>query len=139
MEAKVRSASEQIQIFDRFRKKFILLTPEEWVRQHYVGHLVRAYAVPESLLLIESQIKYGTLNKRPDIVVMGLKNRPWLIVECKSTEVPLGPDVLHQVVTYASVLNPMYIGITNGLEHIYFEFQPELKNFVLVKDLPCYA
>ena len=139
MEAKVRSASEQIQIFDRFRKKFIVLTPEEWVRQHYIGHLVDAYSVPESLLLIESQIKYGALSKRPDIVVMGSNNRPWLIVECKSVEVSLGPEVFDQVVTYASVLNPKFIGITNGLEHIYFEFQPELKNFVLIKDLPCFV
>jgi hypothetical protein len=135
--AKVRSVNQQIQIFDRFRKKYLTLTPEEWVRQHYANYLVKEKSIPESRLMLESEIKYGKVSKRPDIIVVDPNNLVFLIVECKASEVKLDQSVYDQTITYASVLEPKYLALTNGFKHIYFQFQPETKNFVSIVDIPC--
>lgn len=135
--AKVRSVNQQIQIFDRFRKKYLTLTPEEWVRQHYANYLVKEKSIPESRLMLESEIKYGKVSKRPDIIVVDPNNLVFLIVECKAAEVKLDQSVYDQTITYASVLEPKYLALTNGFKHIYFQFQPETKNFVSIVDIPC--
>lgn len=136
MEAKVRTVDSTIQIFDRFRKKFVPLTPEEWVRQHFATNLVNAYAVPESRLLLESEVSYGSVKKRPDLAVVGNNGETWLLAEFKSTDVDLDESVWQQACTYASVLHPKFMILSNGLQHIYAQFKPEIGNFVYIKDLP---
>jgi hypothetical protein len=136
MEAKVKRASEQIQIFDRFRKKFIVLTPEEWVRQHFAHYLLSHKMVPESALMLESEIKYGKVRKRPDISVVNMNNSIWLVVELKASDVAIDENVWQQALTYGSVLKPKYIGLSNGLTHIFSEFRPELNKYVFINDLP---
>ncbi|MDC1222329.1 type I restriction enzyme HsdR N-terminal domain-containing protein [Salibacteraceae bacterium] len=113
------------------------LTPEEWVRQHYANYLVKEKSIPESRLMLESEIKYGKVSKRPDISVVDPNNLVFLIVECKAPEVELDQSVYDQTITYASVLEPKYLALTNGFKHIYFQFQPETKNFVSIVDIPC--
>ena len=136
-EAKVRSENKQIQIFDCFRKKFVILTPEEWVRQHFANYLVSHKSIPETRLMLESEIKYGQVSKRPDISVIDRNNLVYLIVECKASNVTLDQSVYDQTMTYASILKPKYLALTNGLEHMYFQFQPETMNFVSIEDIPC--
>lgn len=135
--AKVRIAEQQIQIFDRFRKKYLLLTPEEWVRQHFANFLNTRFKIAESRIVLESEIKYGKVRKRPDIAVMDQNNTVLLIVECKAPEIVLDESVWMQTITYASVLNPKFLALTNGIQHNYFQFQPETKNFVSIDELPC--
>lgn len=136
MDAKVKRAGEQIQIFDRFRKKFVVLTPEEWVRQHFANFLVLQKSIPESAMLLESEIVYGKVRKRPDICVVDRNKAIWLLVEVKAVDIVIDELVWQQALTYGSVLNPLYIGISNGITHIFSEFRPELNKYVFINELP---
>lgn len=138
MEAKVKSEAGVSYIFDRFRKKYVQLTPEEWVRQHFASALVQSAQVPESLIILESEIAYGKVRKRPDIVVMKPDQSIWMLVECKAPDVHLSEAVWQQTFTYGSVLNPRIMAVTNGRQHIIYAFQSEIEKFVLVKAIPNY-
>lgn len=136
MDAKVKRASGVHHIFDRFRKKYVQLTPEEWVRQHFAMALMTTSQVPESLIMLESEIGYGHIRKRPDIVIMNTDQTVWLLVECKAPTITLDEQVWQQTFTYGSVLKPKMMAVTNGLEHIICEFQPEKGKFVLRNGIP---
>ena len=100
------------------RKKTLLLTPEEWVRQHIIHYLVTHKNVPLGLLASEYAIKVNKLARRCDIVVFGTDQKPKLIVECKSPQVAINHSVLHQVSQYNFQLNVDYLFLTNGLRHV---------------------
>lgn len=111
---KFRTENGREQVFDRFRKKWVNLTPEEWVRQNFVVYLTQVLQYPESLLAIEKEIKVGELSKRFDIVMYNRDHQPWLMVECKAPEVTLTDDVLQQVLRYSITVPATYLLITNG-------------------------
>lgn len=100
-------------IFDAFRKAWVRLTPEEWVRQNFLQYLVQVKNYPASLIAVETGIKLNELNKRCDIVVYRDSN-PWMIVECKEMNEPLGEHVLDQVLRYNISIPSGYLVITNG-------------------------
>lgn len=102
-------------IFDRFRKKYVVLTPEEWVRQNFLNYLVNTLKYPASLMGIEKEIYLGELKKRCDIVVFNKNHQPWMIVECKEMGVPLSNTTLEQIVRYHMVLPAAFLVITNGV------------------------
>ena len=102
-------------IFDRFRKKYVVLTPEEWVRQNFLNYLVNTLGYPPSLIGIEKEIKLGELKKRCDIIVYNQQTKPWMIVECKEMTVPLTQVTLEQIIRYHMVLPAAYLVITNGV------------------------
>ena len=100
-------------IFDALRKKWLLLTPEEWVRQNFLQYMILVKKYPSSLIAVEKEIELADLKKRFDIVLY--KNaRPWMIVECKETTVALDRKVLDQVLRYNMSLKVPYLVITNG-------------------------
>jgi hypothetical protein len=100
-------------IFDEFRKLWVKLTPEEWVRQIFLQYLVKEKKYPASLIAVESEIKLNDLRKMCDIIVY--KNSvPWMIVECKEMNVPLDEAVLQQVLRYNISIPSVYLVITNG-------------------------
>jgi len=101
-------------IFDTTRKQWIMLTPEEWVRQNFLQYLTRIKKYPASLIAVEKEIKLGDLIKRFDIVIYDRKTKPWMIIECKEMEVALTDAVLDQALRYNITLNVPYIVITNG-------------------------
>ncbi|MEO6253624.1 MAG: type I restriction enzyme HsdR N-terminal domain-containing protein [Ferruginibacter sp.] len=101
-------------IFDEVRKRWILLSPEEWVRQNFLQYLVRIKKYPASLIAVEKEIKLGELRKRFDIVVYDANTKPWMIVECKEMNVVLDKTVLDQVLRYNISLHVPYLVITNG-------------------------
>jgi len=103
------------------RNKKIVLTPEEWVRQHLINYLDSDFNYSKFRMAVEFEIKYNQLNKRADIVYFDSDRNPYLIVECKAPNVKLNQDVLHQIVTYNSKLNTPYMLISNGIEHYIFE------------------
>jgi len=103
------------------RNKKIVLTPEEWVRQHLINYLDSDFNYSKYRMAVEYEIKYNQLNKRADIVYFDSDRNPYLIVECKAPNVKLNKDVLHQIVTYNSKLNTPYMLISNGIEHYIFE------------------
>lgn len=102
-------------IFDPFRKKWIVLTPEEWVRQNFLQYLVQTLHYPASLIAVEKETRLGELKKRFDILVYDKAHSPWLMVECKATDVELNEPVLQQVLRYNISLPVTYLVITNGI------------------------
>jgi hypothetical protein len=101
-------------IFDEFRKRWVLLTPEEWVRQNFLQYLTQTKKYPASLIAIEKEIKLGELKKRFDVLVYDRESNPWMIIECKEMNVALDKTVLDQVLRYNISLNVSYLVITNG-------------------------
>jgi hypothetical protein len=108
-------------IFDPFRKKWILLTPEEWVRQHFLQFLTQSLNYPSSLIAIEKKLMIGEMQKRFDIVVYDANTKPWMVVECKEMNVPLTEKTLQQALRYNSGLQATHLVITNGSYCMAFE------------------
>ncbi|TDH27903.1 type I restriction enzyme HsdR N-terminal domain-containing protein [Segetibacter sp. 3557_3] len=100
-------------IFDEIRKQWLVLTPEEWVRQNFIQYLVQAMQYPATLMAVEKEIQVGGMRRRCDIVVYR-DAMPWMIVECKEMKVPLTTTVLRQVLNYNVRLQVAYLVITNG-------------------------
>jgi hypothetical protein len=111
---RTRSAGGKDQIFDSFRKKWLSLTPEEWVRQNFIQYLVREKAFPPSLIALEKVIQLGELRKRFDILVYDAGHRPWLMVECKAPHVMLDDTTVQQVLRYNLSTPVRFIVVTNG-------------------------
>ncbi len=112
-EFQIKTEDEKEYIKDSIRKKWVRLTPEEWVRQNWIQYLIKTKNYPPSLLSIEKEIRLGELKKRCDVVVY--KNDvPWMIVECKQPDVALSDSTLMQVLQYNIVSNCTYLIITNG-------------------------
>jgi hypothetical protein len=105
-------------IFDQLRKKWVALTPEEWVRQNFVQYLIREKKYPASLIAIEKEILLGDLRKRFDVLVYTSNHRPWMIIECKSAGVKLSKEVFEQVLRYNISVPSVYLVITNGNETV---------------------
>jgi type I site-specific restriction endonuclease len=111
---KIKEETGKEFIFDEFRKRWVLLTPEEWVRQNFLQYLTQIKKYPGSLIAVEKEIKLGELKKRFDILVYDGDTKPWMIVECKEMNVTLDKTVLDQVLRYNISLNVPYLVITNG-------------------------
>ena len=112
---KIKAINGKDQIFDPFRKIWVVLTPEEWVRQNLLQYLVQTLKYPSSLIAVEKEIKLGELSKRFDIVVY--KNElPWMIIECKEAKVSLNEKTMGQILQYQQVLTAQYLFMSNGHE-----------------------
>jgi len=110
----IKKAEDKELIFDGFRKQWVQLTPEEWVRQNFLQYLVLDKKYPASLIAVEKEINLNGLKKRFDIVVYSKAMQPWLVVECKEMNVALTATVLDQVMRYNLVLKTDYLVLTNG-------------------------
>lgn len=128
----------QDMIFDPFRKKYVVLTPEEWVRQNFLNYLVKSKDYPSALMSIEKEMHLGELRKRCDIVVYSREAEPWMIVECKEMGVPLGMPVLEQIVRYHMALPVPFLVITNGTNTWCCELNAAAGNWEFVETLPEY-
>lgn len=106
-------------IFDEFRKQWVRLTPEEWVRQNMLQYLLQSLQYPASLIAVEKEILLGELRKRFDILVYR-NAKPWMIIECKEMNVPLSEAVLKQVLNYNISIQAAFIIITNGTDTVGF-------------------
>ena len=102
-------------IFDPIRKKFIQLTPEEWVRQHILNHLINNLGYPASRTKVESGLKYNELQKRSDILIYDQQLNPSVLIECKAPNVKLGYGVVEQIGSYNQVCKAPLIIVTNGV------------------------
>ena len=109
-------------IFDEFRKQWVRLTPEEWVRQNMLQYLVQVKKYPASLIAIEKEIALGELRKRFDILIYKA-SKPWMIIECKEMNVPLDESVLKQVLNYNITVQADFVVITNGTDNYLFYLQ----------------
>lgn len=108
-------------IFDELRKLWVRLTPEEWVRQNFIGYLIQTKKYPASLVALEKKIVIGEMVKRFDILVYNKQHQPWMMVECKSTDVQLKEEVLNQVLRYNIAVPVEFLVITNGTHCMGFQ------------------
>ena len=115
-EHKIKEIEGKICIFDAIRRKYLVLTPEEWVRQNFIQYLVTLKDYPSSVIAIEKEIRLGELKKRFDILIYDREHKPWMLVECKGREVELSQAVLDQAIRYNMSVPVEYIIITNGKE-----------------------
>jgi hypothetical protein len=123
-------------IFDRCRKIFVDLTPEEWVRQHLLHFLVEEKKFPESLIVVEKSLKLNNTQKRADVIVYDNSLKPLLIAECKEPGVQLSQQVLDQALRYNLVFNVSYLVLSNGISHYVCKLGPA--GSVLLSDIPDY-
>lgn len=135
---KLKSNENKTLIFDNFRKKYVVLTPEEWVRQHFAQFLVVQKQYPVSLIALEKQLSINGLKKRTDIVVYNAQGFPSIIVECKAPHITIGQDTFDQIARYNLKLNAPYLIVTNGLEHYFCKMDLENESYVFLKDVPSY-
>tara|TARA_R110001592_G_scaffold81289_5_gene241343 strand:+ start:81 stop:527 length:447 start_codon:yes stop_codon:yes gene_type:complete len=133
-----KNSENKISIFDVIRKRFVILQPEEWVRQHCVHYLIENKGYPKSLINIEKELIVNTLRKRYDIVVFNPDGSIHLIVECKSPAITINQNTFDQIAQYNLVLNANYLMITNGLNHYYCQMDFKAEKYQFLKDIPDY-
>ncbi|WP_062055255.1 type I restriction enzyme HsdR N-terminal domain-containing protein [Aquimarina longa] len=133
-----KNSENKVSIFDRIRKKFIILTPEEWVRQHTLRYLIEEKKYPKSLINVEKLIKFNGLNKRYDIIIFNPDGSIFLIVECKSANVKITQNVFDQIARYNLALDAEYLMITNGIDHYYCQMSYTDKQYTFLKNIPDY-
>jgi len=133
-----KNSENKIAIFDEIRKKFILLTPEEWVRQHVVQFLLQEKNYPKSHINVEKLIKINDLNKRYDIVVYQPNGELFLLIECKAPEVKISQQTFDQIARYNLVLNAKYLMVSNGLNHYFCQMDFENEKYVFLEELPSF-
>ena len=133
-----KNSENKVAIFDEIRKKFILLTPEEWVRQHTVQFLLQDKKFPKSYINVEKLIKINDLSKRYDVVVFQPNGDIYLLIECKAPEVPISQNTFDQIARYNLVLKAKYLMVTNGLNHYFCQMDFENEKYIFLKELPEY-
>jgi type I site-specific restriction-modification system R (restriction) subunit len=123
-------------IFDSVRKRFVLLTPEEWVRQHFIRYLTEEKKYPESLMAVEKQIVLNGKLFRFDLLVYRRNGQPLLIAEFKAPGVKISQETFDQVVRYNMVLKVGRVVVSNGLQHFVCEIDYETSSYRFLKEVP---
>lgn len=121
-----KNAKGTLQIFDLIRKKFVDLTPEEWVRQHLLHHLTKDKNVPHSLIAVEKQLILNRTKKRTDAVIYNPQLQPICIIECKAPDVEVTQITIDQALRYNLELNVPFIVLTNGFTHYFIELNHQI-------------
>jgi len=135
---KLKSNEKHTLIFDNLRKKYFVLTPEEWVRQHFVQFLIKEKKYPISLIAIEKQLTINNLKKRTDIVIYNKLGNPDIIVECKAPQIKITQATFDQIARYNLKLKANYLIVTNGLDHFFCKMDVENETYIFLKDIPDY-
>ena len=125
-------------IFDEIRKKFIILTPEEWVRQHVVQFLLEEKKYPKSLINVEKVLKVNGLRKRYDVVVFNSDGSIFILIECKAPEIKIVQATFDQIARYNMTMNAQYLMVTNGLNHYFCQMDFEKEQYTFLENLPEY-
>ena len=136
---KLKKTDGDIFIFDEIRKKYLMLTPEEWVRQSFLNYLINHKGYPRSLMENETIIKLNNMTRRCDTVVYNNRLEPLVIVEYKRPEVTIDQQVFDQIVRYNIVLRVDYLIVSNGLEHFCCKMDYETQKYSFLKDIPEYC
>jgi hypothetical protein len=133
---KLKSKENKTLIFDKFRKKYVLLTPEEWVRQHVASFLLEEKKYPVSLISIEKQFLVNNLKKRTDIIIFNASGNPEIMVECKAPTVKITQETFDQIARYNLKMKANYLFVTNGLDHFYCQMDFENETYIFLQELP---
>ena len=135
---KITLKDKQYFIFDEIRRKHLVLTPEEWVRQHFIQHLILHRKFPKSLIQVEGGLSLNKLQKRTDIVIFNNQGERLMIIECKAPSVKISQATFDQAARYNSVHKAKWLVVTNGLRHCYAVINHQTEQFAFVEELPEY-
>jgi len=135
---KISDSNGQLTLFDEIRKKHVIITPEEWVRQHFVQYLINQKKYPRSLIKLEGGLRLNGLPKRTDIVVFNPAGEKILMVECKAPSVNINQKVFDQVARYNITHKIAILAVTNGLQHYYCTIDFEKQGYQFIENLPEY-
>lgn len=135
-ELRLREAGGRTEVFDPFRRRYVALTPEEEVRQHFLSFLVLEKKVPASLIRVEASLKYNRLAKRSDIVVYAATGKPVMIVECKAPGVKITQETFEQAALYNSTFRVNLLVVTNGMEHYCCRVDHEKRSVAFLQAIP---
>ncbi|HLT53492.1 MAG TPA: type I restriction enzyme HsdR N-terminal domain-containing protein [Flavobacteriaceae bacterium] len=133
-----KNSENKLAIFDEIRKKFVVLQPEEWVRQHCIHYLIQLKKYPKSLINVEKMLKINNLTKRYDIVIFNPDGSIELIVECKAPNIAITQDTFDQIARYNLVLKANYLMVTNGLNHYYCQMDYDNQSYKFLETIPNY-
>ena len=136
---KITDLNGQLILFDVIRKRDIIITPEEWVRQHFVQYLINQKKYPKSLIKLEGGHKLHGMAKRTDIVVYNPAGEKILLVECKAPSIPINQKTFDQVARYNMVHKVKLLAITNGLQHYYCRIDFENERYEFIEEMPLYV
>ncbi|MDO6471792.1 MULTISPECIES: type I restriction enzyme HsdR N-terminal domain-containing protein [unclassified Maribacter] len=136
---RVKNSENRTLIFDVIRKKFLVLTPEEWVRQHVVQFLIQEKNYPLSHINVEKQITLNGLKKRYDVVVFKPNGELHILVECKAPEVSISQMTFDQIAQYNFKLNATYLMVTNGLSHYYCQTDFVAEKYEFMQEIPDFS
>ena len=132
----IKSEQGRSHIFDAFRRKYVVLTPEEWVRQHFLQYLVQDQGFPASLIAVEKEFSFNRMKKRTDILVHNRQGEPVLLVECKSPSVPVTREVFDQIGLYNLSYKVPWLVVTNGMKHYCCKLNEDRAEYEFADRLP---
>ena len=135
---KLQTINSKTYVFDFLRKKKLILTPEEWVRQNLVSHLVNDLNYPKGLIKTESSLKYNKLNKRADIIVLDRNMNNFMVIECKSYKLNLNKSNLNQAAIYNKIYRSRYLMLSNRIKHVICEYNWDDESFIFLDSIPKY-
>ena len=135
---KITDLNGQLTLFDEIRKKQVVITPEEWVRQHFVQYLINQKSYPKTLIKLEGGLKLHGMPRRTDIVVFNPEGEKILMVECKAPSVAINQKVFDQVARYNITHKIALLAVTNGLQHYYCSVDFNNGSYKFIEELPTY-
>lgn len=137
-ECRLREQNGRQQIFDVLRRRYVALTPEEWVRQHFVHYLIEHKGYPKGLLANEVDLRVGEKHLRCDTVLYDKALHPKIIVEYKAPEIAITQKVFNQITVYNMLLHVDYLIVSNGMQHYCCQMDYEQNRYTFLSDIPCY-
>lgn len=135
---KIVEEKGKLKIFDPIRRKYLVLTPEEWVRQHFIQYLIGVKKFPKGLLRLEGGVASAQRTGRYDALFLTPSGKPLLLIECKAPGVKITGETFFQIARYNGTLGVSYFAVTNGLDHYFVKINPENKSIDSLDDLPLY-
>ena len=138
-EYRIEQRGGKLVIFDPIRKKFIVLTPEEWVRQHFVNFLTQHLGYPASRVRVESGTAYNKRAKRTDILIYDDELKPLVLVECKAASVAINQATFNQISVYNKTLQARFLICSNGMVHYACEYDPNTESVAFLERIPAYS
>ena len=136
---RIKKQNEKLFIFDTQRKRYVSLTPEEWVRQHFLRFLIEAKGYPAALLAVEKQLNMNGMKKRCDAILYNNEAKPILIIELKAPNVPISQATFDQVAVYNAKLKVNYFMISNGIEHYCCKVNTETARYEFFSEIPNFS
>jgi len=135
---RIRQQNDRMEVFDPLRKKFVVLTDEEWVRQNLINYLSIDKKVPMTMMASERGLMVNNMPKRFDLLIFSSNGNPIMIVECKAPHIPVNEEVFYQAARYNITLQVKYLLITNGLEHHCIQVNYKTGETQFLKEIPLY-